>query len=162
MTIFGYRIIKEACYQAESKRVERLTQAYLAEKKAYEKEIGRLLERLQAKKVMANKELDKKAFDMYPHSREGREGYIKGFCDGEREGTVHAILNHPCNNLPKIHGWVARELNGALNLYEVEPARYKGFWWDRDYTSTCLDPDLFPDLTWEDEPIEVELLIRKV
>ena len=111
---------------------------------------------------MTQEELERTAFDVYPNSREGREGYIKGFCEGEREGTIHAILNHPDTRPPKLHGWVARDKNGSLNLYEVEPIRVDDHWWDVDYVSVYLDADAFPELTWKDEPIEVELLIRKV
>ena len=56
-------------------------------------------------------------------------------------------------------GWVARDENGSLHLFEVEPSRIMHRWWDRDYHSTTLDKKDFPDLEWEDEPVYVKLPI---
>ena len=46
----------------------------------------------------------------------------------------------------KLSGWVARDENGSLHLFEVEPSRIMHRWWDRDYHSTTLDKKDFPDL----------------
>lgn len=59
----------------------------------------------------------------------------------------------------KLSGWVARDENGSLHLFEVEPSRIMHRWWDRDYHSTTLDKKDFPDLKWEDEPVYVKLPI---
>ena len=59
----------------------------------------------------------------------------------------------------KLSGWVARDENGFLHLFEVEPSRIMHRWWDRDYHSTTLDNKDFPDLEWEDEPVYVKLPI---
>lgn len=64
--------------------------------------------------------------------------------------------------------WVARDKDGELNLYKAKPQRsdaigYNHESWDTlkfDDNGIELDPKLFPDLTWDDEPIEVEL-VRK-
>lgn len=61
----------------------------------------------------------------------------------------------------KLSGWVARDENGSLHLFEVEPSRIMHRWWDRDYHSTTLDKKDFPDLEWEDEPVYVKLPIIK-
>lgn len=63
----------------------------------------------------------------------------------------------------KLKGWVARDEDGSLRLFEVEPRRLedKHRWWDRDYQATDLDESEFPDLEWEDEPIYVKLIIAK-
>ena len=63
----------------------------------------------------------------------------------------------------KLYGWVARDENGSLHLFEVEPSRREdsGQWWDRDYNCTTLDKNDFPDLEWEDEPVYVKLIILK-
>ena len=60
-----------------------------------------------------------------------------------------------------LDGWVARDENGSLHLFEVEPSRIMHRWWDRDYHSTTLDKKDFPDLEWEDEPVSVKLIIIK-
>lgn len=54
--------------------------------------------------------------------------------------------------------WVARDNNGELYLYNEKPEYYN----DSKVWFACgicakLDNNLFPDLTWEDEPLEVEL-----
>lgn len=59
----------------------------------------------------------------------------------------------------KLSGWVARDENGSIHLFEVEPSRIMHRWWDRDYHSTTLDKKDFPDLEWEDEPVYVKLPI---
>lgn len=62
--------------------------------------------------------------------------------------------------------WVARDKDGELDLYIKKPQRsdaigYNHENWDSyDEHWIPLDPKLFPDLTWNDEPIEVEL-VRK-
>ena len=57
--------------------------------------------------------------------------------------------------------WVARDKSGELCLYADKPHRRHdwGIWqvvWLCDIFSR-IPNNLFPDLTWEDEPIEVEL-----
>ena len=57
--------------------------------------------------------------------------------------------------------WLARSEHGALCAYNSKPERDcdYGIWkaeWFYDMFS-FLPKNLFPDLTWEDEPIEVEL-----
>lgn len=55
--------------------------------------------------------------------------------------------------------WVAMDKSGELFVYESKPKRecYLGFWYsDLDYVGS-ISRASFPDLTWEDEPLEVEL-----
>lgn len=64
---------------------------------------------------------------------------------------------------PKIKGWVARDKDGTLCLYgekpkKVEPSKT----WGGAVIFVHYCRDLFPDLTWEDGPIEVELTIHRV
>lgn len=61
----------------------------------------------------------------------------------------------------KLDGWIARDENGRLHIFEVEPYRISHRWWDRDYQSAALDNKDFPELKWEDEPINVKLAIIK-
>ena len=63
----------------------------------------------------------------------------------------------------KLYGWIARDEDGTLHIFEDEPMRIKeeGRWWDRDYMSKPIEHGDFPDLKWEDEPIYVRLLIVK-
>ena len=60
--------------------------------------------------------------------------------------------------------WIARDQNGDLFLYPIKPDRYAtehyvffngDDWWH-------IDSDLFPEVTFENSPMEVELkLIEK-
>lgn len=64
-----------------------------------------------------------------------------------------------------IQGWVARDMNGDL----VCCAGSKPFkeekmpFWRVDFRNfiECIPNDLFPDLTWDNDPIEVELIIKR-
>ena len=70
-----------------------------------------------------------------------------------------------------IQGWVCRDKkDNALNLHVEKPYRaHSGYdindepdWWESDCASFIpLDKDLFPDLTWESEPEEVEIIIKR-
>lgn len=59
--------------------------------------------------------------------------------------------------------WVARDKDGELNLYLAKPIRFNNSngWekdcWDTDDEYLHIDPSLFPNLKWEDEPFQVEL-----
>ena len=53
--------------------------------------------------------------------------------------------------------WVARDINGYLFAYEDKPKRCDN---QREWFGCFLSPmenSFFPELKWEDEPIEVEL-----
>lgn len=49
-------------------------------------------------------------------------------------------------------------MSGMLFAYFNKPIRYT-VWkeWDSDKVSLCIDDSFFPELKWEDEPLEVEL-----
>lgn len=110
---------------------------------------------------MTEQEINQKALEVYPYKRgldsinnefydlnfEGREGYIKAFKEIEL--------------LQKIKGWVARDHSGNLFLFQDTPVR-KNKWWIAGLGGFYLSRKSFPELTWENEPIEVEILIRKV
>lgn len=58
--------------------------------------------------------------------------------------------------------WAARDKNGELHLFTVEkPYRYADSYWedeiDFESNKVRIDDSLFPELTWDDEPIEVSL-----
>ena len=69
----------------------------------------------------------------------------------------------------KIKGWVARDKDGQLCIFYDGDKPHRGecnSWWYPEYCleGDCMtiDDDMFPDLTWESEPIEVELTIKKI
>ena len=58
--------------------------------------------------------------------------------------------------------WVAREESGRLFLFESKPiknVKCPGLWVNDNVTTPIMeiDANLFPYVTWEDEPIEVKL-----
>jgi len=130
---------------------------------------------------MTQEEINKKALEIYPTNnkmctiegkytkidtnKDRREGYIRALTDlnldAIRGEAMHEIADR-YESLPKIKGWVARDENGDLNLFEVNPVKVGEKWWDRDYGKTPLDRTCFSELSWKNKPIEVELLIRKV
>ena len=61
--------------------------------------------------------------------------------------------------------FIVRDRWGALSLFNHKPFLYKGSWWDdRDTDEAgewCLEPDLFPEVTFENSPMEVELVLKK-
>ena len=65
----------------------------------------------------------------------------------------------------KLTGWVARDIQHdpflglGLVLFEEKPGRSCGCW--SGEIAAQLPWELFPDLKWEDEPVEVEVTIRK-
>lgn len=60
-----------------------------------------------------------------------------------------------------IQGWVARDTDDLLRLHYSKPERTDGGYWQGGYKSTYFPKGLFPDLTWSDDPIEVELIIKR-
>ena len=74
-------------------------------------------------------------------------------------------LEQEKSEIPTIRGYVARLGNGNLGLSASKPyyctidgKKIIGI----DGGGFLIDSSLFPDIKWEDEPIEVELIIRKV
>ena len=66
------------------------------------------------------------------------------------------------NEAYKIKGLVARDSDGSLNIHQEKPSRQSIYFWMFEGGYFHVDKTLFPELTWNDEPIEVELLIRKI
>lgn len=88
------------------------------------------------------------------------KGYYHGMKDSLRKqekDTADTVIS----------GWVARDGNGpndlGLRVYSVKPKRMEGLkrWNGNGEKSTLIDSSLFPDLTWDDDPIEAELIIKR-
>lgn len=66
-----------------------------------------------------------------------------------------------------IKGWVARNGGGpndlGLHVYSVKPDRMKNRreWNGHGEMSYLIDCRLFPDLTWESDPLQVEIIIKR-
>lgn len=60
--------------------------------------------------------------------------------------------------------WIAKDKDGSLWLFENKPVRKKYDWNDSNSDFMEISDTtglLLPELKWEDEPIEVELTIKK-
>lgn len=60
--------------------------------------------------------------------------------------------------------WIARDANRTLTLFQGKPelSKYDPIFqdlYDRDYMT--IDQFLFPEVTFENSPMEVELIIKK-
>ena len=61
-----------------------------------------------------------------------------------------------------ISGWVARDDDGQLlYLYSSMPTRGINMWNGHGSLLMPLDAKLYPDLTWGDDPQEVEIIIKR-
>ena len=64
-----------------------------------------------------------------------------------------------------IEGWAARDKNGHLNFFLGKPHRIKNTRGEEYWVGhgRMKQPnEFFPELSWNDEPIEVELLLKKL
>lgn len=105
---------------------------------------------------MNEQEMNQKALESYPNLAEQsveRNAFRKGF----------KACSKTIESLPKTKGWVAKDKVGHVILFEEHPNReeFEGKWCSI-YGSIYLESDSFTELTWEDEPIEIELIIRKL
>lgn len=61
--------------------------------------------------------------------------------------------------------WAARDKNKTLMLFEHRPHRGNKVWFISDggggYWHKGLGPDPLPELGWEEEPVEVEIIVRR-
>lgn len=63
-----------------------------------------------------------------------------------------------------IEGWVARDMDGELNLFQSKPDRDAGFWCSGDGRLLICDlehdSEPFLSVTWEGEPKKVSVTIK--
>lgn len=104
--------------------------------------------------------MEEKAEKAYPKHEFGI--YIK---DNElkREGYIKALQE--VSNLPKIEGWIARNKEPDELCFfpgNEPPVRMDTYWFAGFAWSYTKIQDVLPELTWEDEPLKVELIINKL
>lgn len=56
--------------------------------------------------------------------------------------------------------YIARDKNGTLWLYSEKPHRGFGVWFSDSANMMMINSEEFPQLKWEDEPIEVKLIFQ--
>ena len=57
--------------------------------------------------------------------------------------------------------WIARDENGALALHESEPYCPFGGNWHNCNQEFYLDSELFPEVTFENSPQKIEIILKK-
>ncbi len=61
-----------------------------------------------------------------------------------------------------ISGWVAKDADVQwVYLYSSMPTRGINMWNGHGSLLMPLDANSFPDLTWDDDPIEVEIILKR-
>lgn len=53
--------------------------------------------------------------------------------------------------------WIARDKDGLLYLHIDKPMRVRSFFINESNRSIWINKDLFPEVTFENSPVEVEL-----
>ncbi|RNC70428.1 MAG: hypothetical protein ED859_06330 [Desulfuromonadales bacterium] len=59
--------------------------------------------------------------------------------------------------------FIARDSNNDLYLFRDMPVRGSGCWWAEkgvDGTYLLLDSSLYPEVTWESDPLPVMLVVK--
>lgn len=122
---------------------------------------------------MTHGEIEKKAFEVFPkpnrcdYPNDDEYGNAIIVRSIQREGYIKAI--EEIESLPKVKGYVARDKDGELSFWSVKPMRLT---LDEDtcrwvvpgacYYLNLAYTNMFPEITWESEPVEVEFLIREL
>lgn len=101
----------------------------------------------------------KNSFDRALVKAANNFAFFRGYRFGKHEKDAYAV----------IQGWVCRDKKGDkskfisdLSLATMKPKRGKEMemWYDLG-KYIPLNTNLFPDLTWDDDPIEVEIIIKR-
>lgn len=96
-----------------------------------------------------------KAWDAYDMEQAFESGANLYICKQERDADT------------VIQGWAARHGNGpnvsGLRIYTVKPKRIVllKMWDGHGEKSVLIDHRFFPDLTWDSDPLEVEIIIKR-
>ena len=78
-----------------------------------------------------------------------------------RSDALHELYRGECKDADEtvISGWVARDKDDDVFLYQNQPDRNEIAW--NGYMMHSLPTDSFPDLTWESEPLPVEIILKR-
>ena len=75
---------------------------------------------------------------------------------------VWLIVQTSKTNNNTMSGWIARDEDGTLWFFMNKPYCGNRIWFCDDGAFMQINPNLFPTLHWEDEAIEVELIVKEV
>lgn len=117
------------------------------------------------KETISQKEIEKASVEFADREYEIGQVDWDALYKGYSHGMKDSLGKQEKNADTVISGWVARDSNESLYLFCLKPERVRylgssdGVWMSR--TIEKLDLTLFPDLTWESDPLEVELIIKR-
>lgn len=121
----------------------------------------------EAEKYAIN--VNDKRLSAYPEqfrSQLSPEYDVTDLVDAFAAGVTFALGKQEKDAETVISGWGARDKDGLLNFFYGGSVPYRNEN-DGDWNTLCgrvlewLPKDLFPDLTWESDPLEVELIIKR-
>lgn len=110
----------------------------------------------------AKKYAEKTMEDVY--SEEWDSEYVQDLIESAWYDGVNFALGKQEKNAEEtvIQGWVARDEDGHLFMYCTKPERDEALQvWMGRYADFDLRNALFPDLTWDSEPEEVEIILKR-
>lgn len=145
---------------------------------ATDKDFSQLIDRAYAlagqKEPISQEEIEKAAVEFAERTMEDvySEEWDSEYVQGLIETAWHDGINFALGKQEKdadtvIQGWVVRDEGADCSrLYNSKPYRKKkgfenGYWSYGMQIGLSLDPSLFPDLTWSDEPQECEIIIKR-
>lgn len=112
------------------------------------------------KDQQAQEYAEKKMENVY--SQEWDSEYVEGLIEcAFEDGYTAAEQSMTDSEATVIQGWVACDKGGMVRLHYTEPKRTDGGYWQGAFKSSYLPKGKFPSLTWSDEPIELELIIKR-
>lgn len=124
--------------------------------------LGKQTEAIMCEDVeKAAEEYAEKAME-HVYSGEWDSEYVQGLIEAAWYDGYTALGKQENDANTVISGWVARDKDGHLFMYCTKPERNENLQvWMGRYADFCLRDILFPDLTWDDEPIEVGIIIKR-
>ncbi len=171
MTTEDYKQKKQECWEEYFKHV-------VCGTGSHEYWFNKIFDRAYAlgreKETITQEEIEEAAEDYVSFKKGGKcyPNYIveRACCCAFKDGANFALGKQEMKQESKqeskqetvISGWVARDKSGYLVLHYKKPHRTFGnAKWYSAQSQKSLPRDSFSDLTWDSDPIEVELIIKR-
>lgn len=115
---------------------------------------------------MTQEEIIKRSYEVYPEPLNDNYPSTKEYLEAKARAEDKRIsyIKGLTEQLdcPTIKGWVARESDGYIYLFAEKPTRNQKIGGWNGTTLLEFPKGILPQIRWEDEPIEVELIIKEV
>lgn len=156
MTQHEYEQKKQECWEEYFKHVVCSTDN---PKGWFERAFDRAYALGKTKETVSQEEIEKAALEYSERLGKNRDVTWNDAEYGFIAGTNYALGKQEKDTDTVISGWVARDKGRFLGLYPWQPKRGDMAW----LCGSCLALPIntFPDITWESDPIEVEIVIKR-